>query len=373
MPTAACEFIFGVGFIGRGGKKSSPTKAKKIMSNWSELKNNPRLRAIYDDRIAITRAAREFFWSKGFAETETPCAVRLPGQEPYLNPVPVTAHDTAGAEYKFYLHTSPEFAMKKLLAAGYDKIFQIARCWRDCESFGGAHNPEFTMIEWYRTPGDCPAIMDDTEALFKFVGEKLGKKEVAYRGQTVAIDGVWERMSMKEVWQKYAGVNLDEFLETEKLRELARARGHAADTGDAYEDIFYKIFLNEVEPKLGAEKPVFVYDYPARMCSLSRLCADARYAERFELYIAGLEVANAFGELADPAAQKRNLGADRERRAALGKDTWPVDPDFIAALAAGMGEAGGIALGLDRMVLLFTAARDINEVIFQSIKDQINT
>ena len=344
------------------------------MSTWQELKNNPRLKKIYDDRIKIIKLIREFFWSHDFVETDTPVAIKLAGQEPYLNPLPLNIHDPRGQQADFYLRTSPEYALKKLLAAGYEKIFEIGKCFRDFESFGGNHNTEFTMIEWYRSPGKYQDIMDDTENLFKFVGKNLGVKEIKYKDKEIKFLETWDRMSMKEVWQKFIGVNLDEYLELGKLRELAKARGYDAQESDAYEDLFFKIFLNEIEPHLGKEKPVFVYDYPARMSSLSRLCGyDNRYAERFELYIGGLELANAYGELTDAKEQKKRLESDKKLRQELGKTIWPVDPDFISALESGLPPAGGIALGVDRMVLLFTGAKDLNEAVFGSIKDQLET
>ncbi|MBI5729364.1 MAG: EF-P lysine aminoacylase GenX [Candidatus Magasanikbacteria bacterium] len=342
------------------------------MSNWKELKDNPRLNQIYRDRVAIIRAVREFFWSKDFLETDTPMAVKYAGQEPFLNPVPLTIHDPNGKSENFHLVTSPEFSLKKLLAVGFEKIFSITKCFRDYESFGGTHNTEFTMIEWYRAPGTLTQIMDDTEALFKAVGKKLGHTSVEYNNVTVEITETWERKTMKQLWQEYVGVNLDEYLEIVPLKQLVLGKKLAVDTSGEYEDLFFKIFLNFIEPRLGFEKPLFVYDYPKRLSSLSRACAhDARYAERFELYIAGLEIANAFGELTDATEQQARLEADQALRAKLGRPTWPVDPSFIAALRSGMPEAGGIALGVDRMVLLFTGAKDINEVIFQSISDQL--
>lgn len=343
------------------------------MSTWIDLKNNPRLQKIYTQRIAIIRLIRDFFWSREFVETDTPVAVRLPGQEPYLNPVPIRLHNPRGESYGFYLQTSPEFSMKKLLAAGWPKIFQICKCFRDYENFGGLHNTEFTMLEWYRAPGSLSEIMDDTENLFKFVGEKMGVKKMKYQGREVNIDEAWERRSMKEIWREFAEVDLDGYLELPAMSGLAKKLGLSVSADDAFEDIFYKIFLNKIESHLGLERPVFVYDYPASMSSLSRRsAADSRYAERFELYIGGLELANAFGELVDGAEQAKRLEEDKEKRKILGKETWPVDLDFISALQSGVPEAGGIALGVDRMVLLFTGARDLNEVIFQSVKDQLN-
>ncbi|MCX6781784.1 MAG: EF-P lysine aminoacylase EpmA [Candidatus Magasanikbacteria bacterium] len=344
------------------------------MSKWSDLKNNPRLNEIFKKRLEITRLIREFFWSENFQEAETPVAVRLPGQEPYLNPIPVLFHDPNGIVNKFYLQTSPEFAMKKLLAVGYEKIFQICKCFRDFEQFGGNHNTEFTMIEWYRASGTLEEIMDDTERLFKYVATGLKVESLKSKDHVVPIFGEWERLSMREVWKKYSDVELNDYLTSEKMAELVKARGYAVEEKEAFEDLFYKIFLNEIEPKLGMQKPIMIYDYPEQMTSLSRLSKnDPRYAERFELYIAGLEMANAFGELTDAVEQKKRLEADREKRAQMGKETWPVDSDFISALESGIPNAGGIALGVDRMIMLFTGAKDINEVIFQAVGDQLSS
>jgi len=347
------------------------------MSTWQDLKNNPRLKNIYDTRLAIIRAVREFFWSQNFVEAATPIAVRFASQEPYLNPFTVTIKHPSGQEYPFFLHTSPEYALKKLLAVGYQNLFEITQCFRNVEDFGGTHNPEFTMLEWYRSPGKLSDIMDDTEKLFRFVLKKISKAQLEYQGKKIVVNESWERLTMKEVWQKYLGVNLDEYLELATMQNLAAERGYTVATNDAYEDLFFKLFLNEIEPKLGLTKPIFVYEYPARMCSLSRISdRDARYAERFELYIGGLEVANAFGELTNAIKQEKNLEEDKKLRLDLGKSTWPVDPDFISALKSGIskekgGLVSGIALGLDRMVVLCTGAKDVNEVIFDSIKDQI--
>lgn len=344
------------------------------MSSWKELKENPRLKKIHDDRIIILKAIREFFWSAGFQEMETPLALKFPGQEPYLNPVAVKIEDAGKNVYDFYFRTSPEFALKKLLGAGYEKIFEIGKCFRDGEDIRGTHSPEFTMIEWYRCPGSLEDIMNDTEKLFKKILKKLGKDSLHYNGLQIPALRKWQRSSMKKLFKKYLKVNLDKYLETEPLKKLAEKVGLNVSDGDEYEDIFFKIFLNKIEQKLGIEKPVFVYDYPARMCSLSKLSeGDQRYAERFELYVGGLEVANAFGELLDPIEQKRRLMEDQALRAKLGRETWPVDRDFLAALAnIKQKKAGGIALGIDRMVVLCTGAKDINEVIFSNINDQLS-
>ncbi len=346
------------------------------MSTWKELRDNPRLYTIFATRSAIIQLIRQFFWSNDFLETDTPVAVRLPGQEPYLNPIPLVFHEPNGAAHSFFLHTSPEFGLKKLLGAGFPKIFSITKCFRDFEDVGethSTHNTEFTMMEWYRAPGTLEEIMDDTEKLFKYVGRHLKKDALAYQGKKFNLHETWDRVTMRELWHNYLGVELNDHLTLESLQKLAKKRHHPFALTDEYEDLFFKIFLNEIEPHLGKEKPLFVYDYPKRMCSLSRTSAqDERYAERFELYVGGLELANAFGELTDAAEQAKRLQEDHALRQKLGKTTWPVDPDFIAALDSGLPPAAGIALGIDRMIVLFTEARDLNEVIFQSVRDQLS-
>jgi len=339
------------------------------MSTWKQLKDNPYLKELYSKRIDILRLIREFFWNEGFLETDTPIAVCPPSQEPYLNPMPIVFHNPDGVGYKFHLRTSPEFALKKILATGFEKVFEIAKVFRDCEEFGKTHNPEFTMIEWYRAPGTLENIMDDTENLFKFIGQRLDKKSVQWKNADILINEAWDRKSMRQIWQEFLNVNLDEYLTVETMRELCKKLGY--DLDGAYEDLFYKVFLNKIEPFLGMKKPIFIYDYPATMCSLSRPAADSRYALRFELYIGGLELANAFGELTDAEKQKENLEADSKKRQELGKEVFPVDTEFIAALQSGIPQAGGIALGVDRLVMLFTGAKDINEVIFQSAADMV--
>ncbi|MBI2443665.1 MAG: EF-P lysine aminoacylase GenX [Candidatus Magasanikbacteria bacterium] len=342
------------------------------MVSWRELRDNPRARQLLEQRWLILRLVREWFWSRNFAEVQTPLAVRHAGQEPYLNPVSLTLQDAAGAPYPLQLHTSPEYSLKKLLAAGFPRIFEITKTFRDGEDIRGLHHPEFTLLEWYRAPGTLAELMDDTEGLFKAIGEKLGAPTVGISGESTSVKGAWKKKTMRALWQEWLDADLNNLLTREALAEFARARGYAVTAGDAYEDIFFKIFLDKIEPRLGREAPLFVYDYPSQMASLSRLSPrDPRYAERFELYIGGVEIANAFGELLDAEEQLRRLEADQAHRQKLGKPTWAVDQDFIAALRSGIpAPAAGIALGIDRMVLLFTGARGIEEVIFHTLGDQ---
>lgn len=325
-------------------------------------------------RFAALKAIREFFWSQCFVEIEAPCLVRYPGQEPYLSPLPLNVHNEKGKQFKMYLHTSPEYAMKKMLAAGFDKIFYLGKCFRDYESFGGSHNPEFTMLEWYRANEDFYKIMDETEKLFKFVLKKLQACFQLSPNIVQQIKKKWRRVSMRDLWRQSLNVDLDDYLTSESMAILCRQCGYIAVRNERYEDLFYKIFLNEIEPKLGLDAPIIVYHYPATMAALARLSKkDERYAERFELYFNGLELANAFSELTDAEEQLSRLEQEQKLRRELGKDVFPIDKAFIAVLKSGMPESAGIALGVDRLVQVFLGCQEINDVIPLPMKKLVET
>jgi len=303
-----------------------------------------------DARWQILRLIREYFWSENFTEVETPLLIRLPDQEPTIFPMKLQFHNEREENFTGYLHTSPEYALKKMLAAGYEKIFSLCKVFRDYESLGGTHNPEFTMIEWYRAQANFWEIMDDVENLFDFISQKI----------TTAPKFSFERLHMREVWQKFAGVNLDEYLTTEKMFALCKQKGYNPAPDEAYEDVFYRIFLNEIEPKLGT---VILHHYPKQMAALAKMSdTEAGYAERFEVYVGGLEIANAFGELTDSTEQRARFEAQYKKRQETGEDVFAIDEDFVAAVEK-MPATGGIALGVDRLVQLYTGCKDIDDVL----------
>lgn len=329
-------------------------------SRWKQLKNDPRLRQNLETRAKIVAAIRAFFDARGYLEVETPILVAAPGMEPHLDPFETTLRDPRGKAYDACLITSPEYAMKKLLVAGFPKTYQLARCFRNGEAFGGRHNPEFTMLEWYRAGTDYFGIMDELEALVTQVAE-AAKTD----GRRFSRLSPWERLSVKEAMAKYAGVDLDAALSDKKILLVAAAKlGHVLPEDAAWDDAFFSVFLNAVEPHLGLERPTILYEYPASMAALSRVSArDPRYAERFELYIGGLELANAYTELTDAVEQRRRLDEDRDLRKRLGKTDHAPDEDFLAALEEGMPEAGGIALGVDRLAMILLGEDDIRRVM----------
>lgn len=303
--------------------------------SWKRLQDK-QLQERFKVRARIVQLIREFFIKEGFLEVETPILVPAAGQEPYLNPMKTELWDHRGQREPGYLITSPEYAHKKLLAAGFEKTFEITRAFRAGEEWGGLHNPEFTILEWYRAGSDYTAIMDDVEKMVQFVGAHISPE------QAKCVEGPWERMSVAEAFQRYANVDLDEVLD---------------------EGTFFKIFLTKIERKLGFPKPTILYDYPTTMSSLARIKeSDSRYAERFEVYIAGIELGNAFSELNDAKEQRRRFLEERALRKKLGKEIIPLDEDFLDAVG-NMPPSAGIAFGVDRLVMLLTDAKSIEEVL----------
>lgn len=311
------------------------------MSQIAHIQSN---NASLNARWRIMKAVRQFFWDQGFDEVETPLIVAYPGQEPFLNPMQIILHNEQGTPLAGYLHTSPEYTMKKMLAAGYEKIFSICKTFRDGESLGGSHNPEFTLMEWYRVGVDYNVIMDDVVQLLHALGLNRPVK----------------RISMKELWHNQIKVDLDRHLTITAMRELCLKRGYAPQDEEPYEDLFYRIFLNEIEPTL--QGAVIIYDYPAQMAALAQLGNDKRYAERFELYIDGNEIANAFTELTNAQEQRERFLEEQALRRSLGKAPISIDEEFLKAVEH-MPPSAGIALGIDRLVMALIGCQNINDVL----------
>jgi len=314
---------------------------------------------------------KNFFKERGFLEVETPHVVRLPGMEPYLDVFKTTFFTQAGSQNPMFLITTPEYAMKKILVSGEEKIFQMCKSFRNKETDSELHNPEFTLLEWYRAYASYEDIMVDMEELVQSLAEKMNViHRINYKGSFVDVSGPWPRVKVKDLFKDYAGIGYEDFEDEEKLRAAVKEKGYEVDEKTSYEDVFFSVFMNEIEPKLGFNKPVIVYEYPKKMAALSKECDDdSRYAERFEVYIAGIELCNAFTELNDPDEQKRRLESEQKDRLAMGKENYEVDQSFIAALEFGMPPSGGIALGVDRLVMLLTDTPDIREVMYFPYKD----
>ncbi|MBI5067749.1 MAG: EF-P lysine aminoacylase GenX [Deltaproteobacteria bacterium] len=318
-------------------------------------------------RARLAAAVRESLGGLGYEEVETPCLVPAPGQEPHIAPFEARfVPEGGGRETPLWLHTSPEYAMKRLLARGFPRIFQLARVFRNGE-VSPQHNPEFTMLELYRAGTDYRGVMADLESCIAACAAAVGGRTLVARpgGGTLDLAAPFERITMAEAFREAAGIDLgDADGEVDRLRRAAEAAGLSPGApGDTFDDLFFRIFLARVEPGLGLTRPVYVTDWPAPMAALARLRPDdPRWAERFELYAGGLELANGFSELTDAREQRRRFVAEQEERRRLGRPVPPLDERFLAELPR-MPEAGGVALGFDRLLMLLTGARDIRELL----------
>jgi len=297
--------------------------------NWSLARRKKTLQR----RANILQAVRTFFIAQGFFEVETPHRIPAPAAESYIDAVP---------SGPWFLQTSPELCMKRMVAAGYEKIFQICRCWRAGER-GSQHIPEFTLLEWYRSGIDYKMLMEECATLIQTVARKVGAGErLVFRNQTINLTSPWEGIPVREAFREYAKTAMEEALSNGSFDE---------------------IMVRDIEPRLGIRKPTFLYDYPAQKGALARLRPeDETVAERFELYMGGLELANGFSELTDPEEQRRRFERENESRRGMGKSGYAMPEKFLEELRE-MPPSAGIALGIDRLVMVFLDAPSIDEVV----------
>ena len=282
-------------------------------------------------RGAIKRALRGWFEGRGFVEVEAGALQVSPGNEAHLHAFATEQVRPDGGRQRLYLHTSPEFAAKKLLAAGETRIFDFARVWRNRER-GALHAPEFTMLEWYRAEEPYTVLMDDCAALLRLAAETTGSKAFEFRGRSCDPLAEPERVSVAEAFERFAGIDLLSLLDDRD--GLAAACGVRTAPDDVWADIFSRVLVEKIEPNLGQWRPTILCEYPASEAALARRSeADPRVAERFEVYACGVELANAFGELTDPTEQRARLEAEMAEKQRVYGERYPIDEDFLAALA----------------------------------------
>jgi lysyl-tRNA synthetase class 2 len=336
-------------------------------TSWRELSptasawDSNRKRRAHQDRAKVLREIRSFFDQRDFAEVETPLLIRSPGMEPHL----LAFEMQTESGQKLYLPTSPEYAMKRLLSEGLERIYQICKSFRD-EPHARFHNPEFTMLEWYRAYSDYREIACDTERLINHVAQRLnGTTIVRFREHTVDLTVPWERLTVREAFTRHTHITADPCGDPTAFVTAARSDAASSiDDHDDFDSAYFKIFLDQIEPNLGTARPAILTDYPVSMAALAkRSVEDPRVAERFEVYIAGIELANAFTELNDPVEQRARLEQEVEEREALGAPQYEIDERFLAALSSGIPPSGGIALGVDRLIMLLSGADHIDAVL----------
>lgn len=309
-------------------------------------------------RMQMYTALRGFFGEQGYLEVETSTLLATPGLEPHIDPfeAPFIPQTDVGTKRSFWLHTSPEYAMKRLLADGSPPLFQICKTYRNGE-ISGTHNPEFTMLEFYRPHADYHAIMNDLEQALAAV------ERVVAPGRGLFTQLPFERLTVRDAVLRHTGIDLWAHPDGESLKRAAKAIGVHVGDSTSFDDVFFHIFLERVERELGKGRPTFLIEYPASMASLSRLKADdPRVAERVELYADGVELANGFSELIDAVEQRTRLVEEQELRRSLGRPVFDLDEKFLAALPK-MPASGGIAVGLDRVLMLLLGVKEIADVL----------
>lgn len=325
----------------------------------------PRLMA----RNAIQAALRTWFAERGFIETQTGVLQVSPGNEAHLSAFASEFLHPDGSRRPFYLHTSPEFAAKKLLAAGERRLFSFGPVFRNRER-GPLHHPEFTMVEWYRTGEPYETLMEDCGAFLAIAADRAGAKKLTFRGREADPAAEAERITVAEAFERFASIDLLATVsasgetDAEALRDAVVAAGIRTAPDDNWADLYSRVMVEKVEPNLGFGRAAVLYEYPVSEAALARPVArDPRVAERFELYCCGVELANGFGELTDPDEQRRRFILEMDAKERVYGERYPLDEDFLAALAI-MPDASGVALGFDRLVMLATGANRIDDVIW---------
>lgn len=347
-------------------KVATPNRAPGRTTSWMSRVQDPRRQSAMQVRRKVEAGIRAFFDEQGFLETRTPLLVPCPGMEPHIRPFELST----GA----FLPTSPEFAMKRLLVGGLENIYQICPSYRN-EPVSPHHSPEFTMLEWYRAWAGYEEIMCDTEELFArlardILGCAQGQEVIPYQGRNLRVATPWPRLRVRDLFLEHAGVDLVGSPAVSDLRQHCERLGLGWQEQDTWDDLYFRIWLNLIEPKLPEDQAVFVTRYPASQAALAVVDQDqdgSRWARRFEAYAGGLELGNAFEELTDPAEQRKRFIEDMELREKMYGAEFPKNPldeEFLHALEEGMPPAGGIAIGVDRMVMLLADEPELDRTLW---------
>lgn len=337
-------------------------------SPWWNRETHKDRRPVLMARNRIKSAIRGFFGVENFVEVECGELQPSPGNEAHLHALSVKVHKENGEAEMRYLHTSPEFAMKKLVAAGETKIYEFARVFRNRER-SALHAPEFTMLEWYRANESYERLMEDCAILLRLAAETAGVKHFRFRNATCDPLQEPERLTVQDAFQRYARIDLlstlpDGHPDRNAMRFAAVRAGVRIAEDDTWADMFSRIMVEKIDPNLGMGRATILCEYPVIEAALARpKPGDSRVAERFELFVCGVELANAFGELTDADEQRRRFEADMDKKEAIYGERYPIDEDFLSALSA-MPDTSGIALGFDRLVMLATGAPSINHVLW---------
>lgn len=341
------------------------------MKTWQKLKNNPRLWDRYFLRERVIKEIRNFFDKQGFHEVETPVLIGHPLAESYIDVFTTTLFDRNRRPYTLYLSTSPEAQLKKLMVAGIGNCYSITKSFRNTETDSKTHSPEFTILEWYRVGKTYLDIMGDCEKLMAELCQSIfQKKRLPYQGREIDFSKPWSKISVSEAFDQWAHIDFNDFLIEENAREIAKKKGYRVTDENTWEEVYNQIYLNEIEPHLKESGPVFIYDFPSSLAALSQKKRnDPRFSERFEFYIGGLELGDCYTELTDWKEQKNRFDREMRMIKKTHKTPYEYDADFIDALKEGLPPCSGIAVGIDRLLMLFMNVTDVAETQFFPQKD----
>ncbi len=348
------------------------------MKTWQRLRQQPQEWPSYQVRGLVLAAIRQFFAERDYVEAEVPLLAPSLPQESYLEVFTTTLEAPPGHFKPAYLPTSPETWLKKLLAAGIGNCYALTKSFRNQETLGPFHNPEFTLLEWYQVDANYRDVMKATEELVTYCLKAVQAKQgsdprqagagglrISYQGQALDLTLPWEKLSVAEAFAKFAQIDLGTHLTLESIREVATAKGYSIDLSTSWEQIYHQIFLNEIEPRLGQSHPTILYDYPPSLAALAKTKAEPpHWAERFEVYLAGIELGDCYSELTDWQEQAKRFEEERALRKAAGKIDYPTDTELIEALKVGLPRCSGMALGVDRLVMLLADVDDIAKTLF---------
>ena len=328
--------------------------------NWHKLRDGDLDWEIFRFRSLVLNTIRQFFVDRGYLEIESPLLTPYPTLDANIQSIPVSVKEQTQRIFPCFLHTSPEHAMKKLVAAGAKKLFFLGKVFRDQE-ITSLHNPEFTLLEWYQTDSDYHFIQDETEALITYISQSvLDTFQIAYKGQTLDLTPPWNRIQLRQIFFERTGTDLSDCLDLFSIRKVAKDNNIAFSSDEDWETVFFRIYLERIEKNLGIPKPIFIEDYPLALCMMAKPKeSDPDWVERTELYIGGLELANGYSELTDPGEQRRRFQCEMEKTSTPHK----MDEELLHALKSGLPPTAGMALGVDRLIMFLANKQNIQDVL----------
>lgn len=343
-------------------------------SNWEKLHSNELSWIIFKKRAKILQHIREFFKENDYLEVEAPLLTPFPSLDSNIYSMETQFESESHKFKKLFLHTSPEHSMKKLLTSGIDKIFFLGKAFRNRE-LTPIHNPEFTLLEWYRTGANYLEIQNETETLIRTIAKKIFSKEkFTYKNKSVDLSPPWNQKTIQELFKEKINIDFNQCLGLNGFKKELKRRGLTFHPDDDWETLFYRIFIDHIDPDLGIPKPIFIRDYPMQLSLMAKSKENnPNYCERIELYIGGLEIANGYTELTDPDEQVQRFRHEQIQKKHAGFGHYTIDKPLLSALKLGIPQSAGIALGVDRLIMFLLNKEHIQDVLLFPFHQWMNS